>query len=108
MIDKSFTMVNKTWLVRIVTTKQLQIHLDKHPHSDGEDARNLLGLCDPRVNRIFINKDLHTSTEEMEETYWHEFQHAFHYALGEEEHDETIIQREGQIIHQYHKTKKGA
>ncbi len=106
MIPKTFSLVNRNWLVRRVTTKQLQKHIDTHPHMEGCPSETLLGLCDPKVNRIFINKDLHTSEEEMESTFWHEFVHALKFANGEDEHDEVEVDRLGGFLHQFEGTKK--
>lgn len=108
MICKRFEMVSRKWLVRIVTTKQLQAHLDKHP-CEGEDvhAKTMMGLCEPGLCRIFINKDLHHSDHEMEYTFWHEFVHALKYANGEQDHNEEEVDRMAGYLHQYHDTARG-
>lgn len=107
MIPRTFTLVNKRWLVRIVTTKQLQTHIDKTPVDGEEDlAKHMLGLCDPTVNRLFLNKDLHTEEADLEHTFWHEFVHALKYANGERTHDEEEVDRIAGFLHQYEITKR--
>lgn len=109
MIPKTFTLVNRDWLVRMVTTKQLQAHLDKHPcFGEEEIAKHMYGLCDRNANRIFINKDLHQSDFELEATYWHEFVHAIKYANGEDDHDEAEVDRIAGFLHQYAITMEGS
>ena len=105
MIPKSFTLVNRKWVVRQVTEKQLQAHLDKHWNQDidPEDrmsAKGIKGLCDPDVRRIFINKSAHFTQEDMSHTYWHEFTHAILYANGESGHCEEWVDRIGGFLHQ--------
>lgn len=107
MIYKQFQLVNRRWLVRHVTTKQLQKHLDKHP-CEGEEnaAKDMKGLCDPEVYRIFINKDLHTTVEDKEHTFWHEFVHALKYANGEDGHCEEEVDRLGGFLSQFEQTRE--
>jgi hypothetical protein len=93
-------------MVRMVTTKQLQRHLDKHPGREGE-AECMLGLTDPQVARIFINKDLHTSDVEVLHTYCHEMVHAIKYANGEDDHDEAEVDRLGGYVAQILQTMEG-
>jgi hypothetical protein len=108
VIPKTFTLVNREWMVRLVTSKQLQRHLDKHPcHGEEDVAKNLMGLCDRSAGRIFINKDLHHSDHEVQATYWHEFVHAMKYANGEDDHDEAEVDRIAGYLHQYHLTLEG-
>ena len=110
MIPKTFTLVNKRWMVRIVTSKQLQRHLDSHFGDDPHpmEAKDLKGLCDPGANRIFVNKDLHSTEEDLQHTFWHEFVHALWFAegLSSDEHDEQQVDRIGGILHQFDRTRK--
>lgn len=111
MIPKTFKLVNRTWMVRTVTNKQLQNHLDHHWNdlAEREDrvfAGDIKGLCDPAVARIFINKDRHTCLEEMEHTFWHELTHALLFANGENGHDEEWVDRIGGFLHQFTNTRK--
>ena len=73
---------------------------------DYPKGKELLGLCDQKTNQIFLNTDLHATEEELEGTYWHEFMHAFFFAEGQNEHDETVVDRLGGFLHQYEQTKK--
>ncbi len=107
MIPKRFTLVNRAWVVRLVTQKQLARHIRHHFPDDDGDTGDLLGLCNPQAARIFINKDKHISRESMEHTYWHEYVHAMKYADGEVLHDDAEVDRLGAILHQYAKTKTG-
>lgn len=73
----------------------------------GTDCADMLGFCDPQRSRILINKQLHTSDNDMEATFWHEFVHALKFANGEHiEHDETEVDRLGGMLHQFELTKK--
>ena len=104
MIPKTFTLINRTWLVRLVSSKQLAKYLD----DDEIDPTALKGLCDQSRGRILINKDLHHSEEDLLHTYWHEFAHALLMATGlHTEHDEEQVDLIGAILHQYEQTKKG-
>jgi hypothetical protein len=108
MIPKRFSLVNREWLVRMVTTKQLQRHLDKHPCEGQEDAASgMMGLCDPAVNRIFINKDLCANDVDILHTYCHEMVHAVKYANGETDHDEAEVDRLGGYMAQVLQTMQG-
>lgn len=107
MIPKTFKMVNRTWRVRLVTTKQLQKHLDNHYPDEEVTASEIMGLCDQRAARIFLNKDKHTEREALEHTYCHEFVHCLKYANGEEIHDEQEVDRLGGYLHQALQTSTG-
>ena len=112
MIPKTFKIVNKDWMVRVVTTKQMQAHLDKHWNAECDDpsdlmfAKDMLGFCDPGSSRIFINKDKHRSVEDMEHTYYHELVHALLFADGHSDHDEMFVDRIGGYLHQVARTQK--
>lgn len=111
MIPRAFKLVNKSWMVRIVTSKQLQKHLDHHWNDvcapeERIDAKHMKGLCDPGVSRIFINKDLHRTEEDLRHTYFHELFHAILFADGQSGHDEEFVDRVGGLLHQYEETKK--
>ena len=109
MIPRTFKLVNKSWLVRIVTTKQLQNHLDSHWGDDPDpiNAADLYGLCDPGASRIFLNKDRHSSQAELEHTFYHELVHCLLFANGDTDHDEAWVDRLGGFIHQIVNTKEG-
>jgi|TARA_Y100000034_G_scaffold133705_1_gene199978 Zn-dependent peptidase ImmA (M78 family) len=111
MMPKTFSLVNRQWRVRVVTSKQLRRHLETHWADDEEllnTAGNLKGLCDPDASRIFINKDSHTTQEDMEHTYFHELVHALLYAEGIDSHghDEAMVDRIGGFLHQIERSKK--
>lgn len=110
MIPKSFCLVNRTWKVKIVTTKQLQKHLDLDWHNDKDplEAQHLKGLCDPHINVIFLNKELHKTEGDLEHTFWHEFVHALWFAEGYEAnmHDETQVDRIGGMLAQFERSKR--
>ena len=111
MIPRTFTLVNREWMVRVVTSKQLQRHLDHHWNQDCDKeerltAKHIKGFCDPDNRRIFVNKDRHTSEADMQHTYWHEFVHAVLFANGESGHDEEWVDRIGGFLHQYETTKE--
>ena len=109
MIPRRFKLVNKSWLVRVVTTKQLQKHLDTHWNEDDDtiNAGQLYGLCDPGASRIFINKDMHQNQEEMEHTFFHELMHCILFADGQSDHDEAYVDRMGGFLHQIVRTRSG-
>lgn len=112
MIPREFKLVNKSWKVRIVTTKQLQRHCDTHWNADcdpGErlEAKSLKGLCEPSIGRIFLNKDAHKTEEDLLHTYFHELYHALLFGDGQSGHNEEVVDRMGALLHQYMTTKRG-
>lgn len=105
MIPKRFTLVNRSWLVRVITAKQMQGHLDKHYPKEGR-ADEMFGFCDPERARILINKDKHTSDDSLFHTYCHELTHAIKFANGEMDHCEEEVDRLGGFLAQIIKSAK--
>ncbi len=107
MIPRRFSLVNKHYLVRIVTTKQLQKHLDKGEYTENR-AEDMCGLCDPVAERLFINKNNQEVDSDMEHTLWLELIHALKFAYGETEHCEQEVDRLGGMLHQFMMTAEGS
>lgn len=99
VIPKSFKLANRTWKVRLVTTKKLQKLVDEW----GLPAAT--GLCDPNTCTIYLDKEL--SRIELEHAWFHEKYHALKYARGETDHREVEVEALGALDHQLDQTRKG-
>lgn len=105
-IPKSFTLLNRTWAVVVVTQDEMETYIDEHDMRIDCESVQLKGLCDPNTNMILINADEHKRESDIEHTFWHEFGHAFRFAQGHfmQEHDETQIDLEAGLLHQFMQT----
>jgi hypothetical protein len=58
-----------------------------------------MGHCDSEAAVIRLRKDL---TDQMKAaTFCHELQHAIRYTLGKDDHDETEVDSQGNMLHQF-------
>lgn len=103
MIPHTFTLVNRTWVVRICSHKQFKRYAKVSV--DGECQ----AFCDPDKARIVLDRSRHTTREYLEHSFWHEFVHALKFSRGEhQDHDEVEVDGLGALIHQFLKTSEGS
>ena len=58
-----------------------------------------MGHCDSETATIRLRKDL--SAQVKAATFCHELQHAIRYTLGFDEHNETEVDQQGNLLHQF-------
>lgn len=80
-IPKSFKLAGVTWTVHYC------------------DIITDMGQCDSEKYTIRIRDDL--SEQARQATFCHEFEHARRYMLGEDDHDEKDVDRNGNLLHQF-------
>lgn len=102
-VPKSFRLLHRRWVVRVVTTKQLQRHLDlgwnaMNPDEPPLEAKGIKGITDPNADRLFLNKDEHSTEADLFHTFCHEMVHVVKFANGEYGHDEEEVDRLGGFI----------
>ena len=105
MIPTRFRLLNRSWKVKLVTSKQIAAAQELSE----DKGKAYLGICDLTNHRILLNKDEHDSAWELEQTFWHEVAHCMFIAEGLQpyEHDEKAVERMGSFLHQLEETRGG-
>lgn len=85
-IPRSFQLAGITW--RVVET----------------DAISDMGHCDSEAATIRLRSDL--SPQVKQATFCHELQHAIRYMSGETDHDEKVVDQQGNLLHQFLNSQK--
>lgn len=80
-IPKSFTLAGIRWTV------------------EESDAISEMGHCAAETATIRLRRGL--SAQVKAATFCHELQHAIRYTLGKDEHDETEVDSQGNLLHQF-------
>jgi hypothetical protein len=80
-IPKSFTLAGIRWTV------------------EESDAISEMGHCAAETATIRLRRGL--SAQVKAATFCHELQHAIRYTLGKDEHDETEVDAQGNLLHQF-------
>lgn len=80
-IPKAFTLAGIRWTV------------------EESGAISDMGHCDSEAAVIRLRKDL--SDQMKGATFCHELQHAIRYTLGKDEHDETEVDSQGNLLFQF-------
>ena len=96
-IPKTFELCGRKWKVKYVTPKTALKYSD-----NAEEAH---GFCDDPTSTIYLIKG--DSEEYTIITFWHELAHGMLYSMGYREHDEAEVDRLGQLLHQFDKSRKG-
>ncbi|WP_277630391.1 ImmA/IrrE family metallo-endopeptidase [Atopococcus tabaci] len=71
----------------------IQEHFTSH-----DDDRNLWGYCDYEKQEIYVRESLKET--KREQVFVHEMLHAMFLAAGYMQHEEDMVQRLGQVMHQ--------
>jgi hypothetical protein len=110
-IPKSFQLVNRTWKVKLVGSKELEKVIKDESDAQEVPAAMRWGVCDIVTATIYLNSDLHADKprEMLEHTFCHELMHAILFANGQivDHHDEALVDRFGGFLHQIFQTQKG-
>lgn len=85
-IPRSFQLAGITW--KVVET----------------DAISDMGHCDSEAATIRLRSDL--SPQVKQATFCHELQHAIRYMSGETDHDEKVVDAQGNLLHQFLNSQK--
>jgi hypothetical protein len=80
-IPKSFTLAGIRWTVEETA------------------AISEMGHCSAEAATIRLRKDL--SDQVKAATFCHELQHAILYTMGLDEHDEKLVDAQGNLLHQF-------
>jgi hypothetical protein len=80
-IPKSFTLAGIRWTV------------------EETSAISEMGHCSAEAATIRLRKDL--SDQVKAATFCHELQHAILYTMGLDEHDEKLVDAQGNLLHQF-------
>jgi hypothetical protein len=80
-IPKSFALAGTRWTVEETA------------------AISEMGHCCNETATIRLRKDL--SAQVKAATFCHELQHAIRYTLGSDEHNETEVDQQGNLLHQF-------
>lgn len=80
-IPKSFTLAGMLWTV------------------EESDAISEMGHCNAETATIRLRSGLAEQVKSA--TFCHELQHAIRYTLGSDEHNETEVDAQGNLLHQF-------
>lgn len=80
-IPKSFTLAGIRWTV------------------EESAVFSEMGHCNAETATIRLRKDLPAQVKAA--TFCHELQHAIRYTLGSDEHNETEVDAQGNLLHQF-------
>lgn len=106
MIPTEFTLVNRQWQVKQLSSKDMQIDVDENDENRKRlKVKDVKGLTSMGAAIIWINTDRHVDPDDLLHTYYHELIHAFLFSMGETDHDEGKVDLMGGLLHQYVQTK---